>query len=178
MAEIVTLARPYAQAVFSLAKEENRLEEWSEMLNFLASLANDQQFQACIGDPNVSGEQLESLILSISGDKLTQSGKNFVKELVKNGRVAVLPQIAELYESLKADQGGMLEAQVTSAFPMSKAQVKELVGKLEVKFGKKITAKVEVNPELIGGVKIEIGDDVIDASVQAKLQSMAFALTR
>ncbi len=178
MAEIVTIARPYAEAVFRLAKEKGALDQWSGMLEYLAAVAQDSQMQDCINDPNVTPAKLEALFLSIASGKLDDMGSNLVRELVHNGRLSVLPEISVLYESLKAEEGGMLEARVTSAYPMTKAQIGDLVKKLEAKFKKKVEASADVDPELIGGVRIVIGDDVIDASVRGKLQAMAFALTR
>lgn len=178
MAEIVTIARPYAEAVFRLAKEKGALPEWSGRLEYLAAVVQDGQMKSCIQDPNVTPARLEALVFAVCGDRLDEMGKNFVRELVHNGRLAVLPQIAALFEAMKAEEGGVLEASVVSAFPLTKVQLAELVKGLESKFGKKITASADVDPELIGGVKIVIGDDVIDASVRGKLQAMAFALTR
>jgi F-type H+-transporting ATPase subunit delta len=178
MAEIVTIARPYAEAVFRVAKEKGTLEEWSGALQFLAAVVQDAGMQSCITDPSITPSKIEALFTSLTAGKISEMGLNFVKELIHNGRLAVLPQIAELYEALKAEEGGMLEARVISAYPMTKAQLGDLVKKLEGKFKKKVEASAEVDPDLIGGVKIEIGDDVIDASVRGKLQAMAFALTR
>ncbi len=178
MAEIVTIARPYAEAVFRLAKEKGALSEWSERLGYLAAVIQDNQMQACIHDPSIPPKQIESLLFSVCGDRLGEMGKNFVQALVHNGRLPVLPQISELFEEMKAAEGGLLEARVTSAYPLSKAQLADLVDGLEGKFKKKIEATADVDPELIGGVRIVIGDDVIDASVRGKLQAMSFALTR
>ncbi|HQT25563.1 MAG TPA: F0F1 ATP synthase subunit delta, partial [Burkholderiales bacterium] len=158
--------------------EKNALKEWSESLGYLTAVVQDAQMQACISDPNITPQQLESLVISVCGKNLGEMGMNFVRELVHNGRLSVLPQIRELYETMKAEEGGMLDAQVTSAYPLSKAQLKDLVEVLEGKFKKKIEATADVDPELIGGVRVVIGDDVIDASVRGKLQAMAFALTR
>ena len=178
MAEIVTIARPYAEAVFRLAKEKNALKEWSESLAYLSAVVQDSAMQNCIQDPNIEANKLEALISSVCGKKLDEMGKNFIGELIHNGRLSVLPQISELYEAMKAEEGGVLEARMTSAYPMTKSQIQDMVKSLEGKFGKKIVATADVDAELIGGVKIVIGDDVIDASVRGKLQAMAFALTR
>lgn len=178
MAEIVTIARPYAEAVFRLAKEQGALADWSDKLGYMSAVAQDPQIQACISDPNLTPASLQSLFVSICDAKLDEMGKNLVGELVHNGRLGVLPQISELYEALKAEEGGVLEARVTSAYPMSKSQLDDLVKRLEEKFKKKVEASADVDQELIGGVRIVIGDDVIDASVRGKLQAMAFALTR
>jgi F-type H+-transporting ATPase subunit delta len=176
MAEARTIARPYAEAVFKLAKANNALPAWSDMLQLAATIASDERIRALIGDPKMPAKRLSALLLSICGDKLSSEGRNFVLLLVENGRVEMLPQVSELFEQLKAQHEGVLEAHITSAFAMSDAQLKDLVINLEAKFKRKIEAKVSVNPELIGGVKVEIGDEVLDASVRGKLEAMAVAL--
>lgn len=176
MAEARTIARPYAEAVFKLAKANNALPAWSDMLQLAATIASDERIRALIGDPKIPAKRLSELLLSICGDKLNSEGRNFVLLLVENGRVEILPQVSELFEQLKAQHEGVLEAHITSAFAMSDAQLKDLVINLEAKFKRKIEAKVSVNPELIGGVKVEIGDEVLDASVRGKLEAMAIAL--
>jgi F-type H+-transporting ATPase subunit delta len=176
MAEARTIARPYAEAVFKLAKTNNTLPVWSDMLQLTASIANDERIRALIGDPKITSKRMNELLLSICGDKLNNEGRNFVLLLVENNRVEMLPQVSELFEQLKAQHEGVLEANITSAFDMSEAQLKDLVKSLETKFKRKIEAKVSVNSELIGGVKVEIGDEVLDASVRGKLEAMAVAL--
>lgn len=176
MAEDITIARPYAEAVFRLAKQGNALAEWAGMLDFAASVAADAQVQALVSDPNISDAQLESMFLSVCGKRLNEQGVNMVKLLIENGRLQLLPQIAALFEKLKAEQEGVLEASITSAFPMSDTQTKELVKHLESRFKRKIAASVSVDPELIGGVTVVAGDEVFDASVRGKLETMAAAL--
>ncbi|MEW6314217.1 MAG: F0F1 ATP synthase subunit delta [Pseudomonadota bacterium] len=178
MAEIVTIARPYAEAVFRLAKQRNQLAAWSDMLALAAAVVADERVAARVVDPNVTGAQAEALFLGICGDKLDDAGKNMIKVLVQNDRLTLLPQIAQLYNELRAQAEGVLDANITSAFPLNDDQVKQLVGKLEAKYKRKINPQVQVDKALIGGVKIEIGDEVLDASVRGKLQEMAFALTR
>lgn len=177
MAELVTIARPYAEAVFKLAREKNNLAGWDEMLELLATVARDPQMQACFGNPNLTAQQLESLVLGIAGDKLDGLGRNFVQVLVHNGRLELLPQIHGLYQALKREQEGALEAKIISALPISDEQSRELVAQLETRYQRKISAKVEIDPQLIGGVKIMVGDKVIDATVRGKLEAMAAALT-
>ena len=176
MAEARTIARPYPEAVFKLAKANNQLPVWSDRLHLRASIANDDRIRALIGDPKITSKRMSELLLSICGDRLNNEGRNFVLLLVENNRVAMLPQVSELFEQLKAQHEGVLEANITSAFDMNDGQLKDLVKNLEAKFKRKIEAKVFVNPELIGGVKVEIGDEVLDASVRGKLEAMAVAL--
>ena len=177
MAEPVTIARPYAEAVFKLAREKNDLESWSRMLRVLESVVQDPQMQALIGDPNVSPQQLEALILGIAGDSVGGAGRNFLQVLIANDRLALLPQIRALYEDLRREHEGILEARIFSAFPLDNSQLEHLLARLEAKYRRKISAEVEVDPQLIGGVRIIIGDKVIDATVRGQLDAMAVALT-
>jgi F-type H+-transporting ATPase subunit delta len=177
MAEPVTIARPYAEAVFKLAREKNDLANWSGMLAALEALVKDPQTQACIGDPNVSAQQLEALILGVAGDSVDGTGRNFVQALITNDRLALLPEIRALYEGLRREHDGILEARIISALPIDDNQLRDLVARLEAKYRRKVSAEVEVDPQLIGGVRIVIGDKVIDATVRGKLDAMAAALT-
>ncbi len=176
MAEALTIARPYAEAVFRLARADNTLPAWSDMLQFAAIVAGDERILALLSNPGVSAKHLGELLLGICGNELSNEGRNFILLLVESKRVKVLPQVSDLFEQLKAQHEGVLEAKVSSAFAMTDRQLKDLVVGLESKFKRKIEAKVNVNPELIGGVKVEIGDEVFDASVRGKLEAMSVAL--
>jgi F-type H+-transporting ATPase subunit delta len=177
MAEISTIARPYAVAAFNLGKEQNALAKWSEMLGLAAAVASDAQMQAFIQDPKVISSELQNTFLKVCGDQLNEHGQNLIKVLVEYNRMDVLPAITSAFEDLKAQDEGVLDAQIIAAAKPSAAEVKDLVKRLEIKFGKKIEAKVSVDSELIGGIKIIVGDTVIDASVKGQLQSLAYTLS-
>ncbi|MGB7815036.1 MAG: F0F1 ATP synthase subunit delta [Methylotenera sp.] len=177
MAEISTIARPYAVAAYKLGREQKALGKWSEMLGFAAAVANDAQIKAYIQDPKVVSDDLQTTFLKACGDQLNENGQNLVKVLVEYGRLSILPEISSAFEALKAQDEGTLDAQIIAAVKPSAAEVKDLVKRLEVKFGKKIEASVSVDPEIIGGIKIIVGDTVIDASVKGQLQNLAYALT-
>ncbi|MCK9283875.1 MAG: F0F1 ATP synthase subunit delta [Rhodocyclaceae bacterium] len=174
MAENVTLARPYAEAAFQLAK--GSLPVWSKSLESMAAVAGTAAMQECITNPQLSPEQLTTLFSGVVGDGLSVEQQNFVRVLVDNDRLQVLPEIAELFEELKNAHEGVRDAAVESAFPMDDAATRSLVADLERKFQCKIQATVRLAPELIGGVRIAVGDEVIDASVRGKLAAMATAL--
>jgi F-type H+-transporting ATPase subunit delta len=176
MAENVTLARPYAEAAFQLAKAANALPAWSQALGRMAAVAATGEMQDCIGNPVFSAAKLAQLFLDVVGDGLSAEQKNFVQVLIANQRLAVLPEISDLFDELKNGAEGSQDAEVESAFPVDAAQLKNLVADLERKFACKINATVQVKPELIGGVRISVGDQVIDASVRGKLAAMATAL--
>lgn len=176
MAEAVTLARPYAVAVFRLAKEKNALARWSEMLALASAVAADAQMRALIEDPKNSAGDVERTFLSVCGDKLDAAGLNLIKLLVEYGRLSLLPQIAASFEELKAQDEGTLEAEITAAVQPDAALVKSLVSHLEAKFKSKVEAHVAVDPAIIGGIKIVVGDTVIDATVRGRLQELAYTL--
>jgi len=176
MADAITIVRPYAVAAFRLAKEQKALAKWSEMLGYAAAVAADPQMKAVIDNPKVVASDLEKLFLSVCEKKLDKASENMIKLLVEYGRLALLPEVATAFEELKAQDEGVLEAEITAAAKPSDGEVKALVKRLEGKFGKKIEASVKVDPEIIGGIKIVIGDTVIDASVRGQLQEMAYAL--
>lgn len=176
MAEVRTIARPYAEAVFRLAKAADTLPAWSEMLQLAATIAADDNIRALIGNPKVPAKRLGELLLGIGGDRFNEEGRNFILLLAENGRIEILPEVSELFEQLKTQHEGVLGAKIASAFAMNDEQLKNLVANLEIKFKRKIEATVSIDPELIGGVKVEIGDEVLDASVRGKLEAMAVAL--
>lgn len=176
MAEISTIARPYAVAAYKLGKETNSLAKWSEMLGFAAAVANDAQMQAYIQDPKVVASDLQNTFLKVCGDKLNEQGQNLIKVLVEYNRMFILPAIVSAFEALKAQDEGTLDAQIIAASKPSDAEIKDLLKRLEAKFGKKIEANVMIDAELIGGFKIIVGDTVIDSSVKGQLQNLAYTL--
>jgi F-type H+-transporting ATPase subunit delta len=178
MAEVTTIARPYAEALFRLADDGNALAAWSATLGEMAEVAANPDVQLIIGNPGITATQLTDLFLSLCKEVTSEPARNFVALLVENRRLGLLPQIRNLFETLKDQREGVVEAAIVSAFPLDDAQKASLVGDLERKFSRKVQAVVSVDHALIGGVRIVVGDEVIDASVQAKLANMAVALKR
>jgi F-type H+-transporting ATPase subunit delta len=172
MAELATIARPYAEAAFEIARDANALPAWSDMLRFAASVVRDPRVAEALDNPRLDAAAKESLLLSIGGDRFTGEARNFIRVLVESERVALLPHISAMFDALKNDAEATAKATIESAFELSDAQVAELRDALEKRFGKKIDATVTVNPELIGGARVTVGDAVLDGSVQAKLASM------
>lgn len=175
MSELSTLARPYAEAVFRLAQDDNDLAGWSSRLSALAAIVSDAQIARLIGDPAVSVERVAELIAEVAGD-LGERGTNFVKVLADNDRLLLLPEIDAQFETLKAAAEGTLEATITSAQELSQVQIDDLVAGLKAKFNRAVNVQVAMDPGLIGGAVIAIGDQVIDGSVKGRLEKMAFAL--
>ena len=175
MAESVTIARPYAEAAYRLAKESGAQGLWSQRLQRLALIAQDKEMTEVMTNPRLSTEQVAELFISLSADSDAILA-NFVRTLAENRRLALLPEISRLFELAKSQEEGVQEAVVYSAFPIDDAQVAALLQQLEPRFGTRLTARVEVDPSLIGGGRVAVGDQVLDASVRGKLDAMAVAL--
>ena len=176
MAEPSTIARPYAEAAFKLADAQGKLADWSAALANLSAVAADARVRAAIGDPNLSAAKVAGLFIAILQGKLSGEAENFVRVLAENGRLDVLSEIRDQYEALKNEREGVVEAEVYTAFEMDEAQRADLVSRLEKKTGRKVRAKVSVDASLIGGVKIVLGDKVIDGSARAQLGALENAL--
>ena len=176
MAEATTIARPYAEAAFAIAREQGAMDAWARMLSLGASIVRDARVAQALDNPRLGAPEKESLLLSIAGDDLTPDGRSFLRALVEADRIGLLPDIATLFGALKDRAEGAAKAQIETAFELTDAQVAELTSALEQRFGKRIEATVRVNPGLIGGARVTVGDTVIDASIQAKLAAMATQL--
>jgi len=175
MAELLTIARPYAEAASKHARESQSLPAWSDALARLSAVADTDTARELIGNPALAPAQLASLLGEVAGG-LDAAQVNFVRLLADNERLAALAEIVSLFEALRNEHEGVLEAAITSAFPIDAAQTEAIVSTLAARFGRKIKASVSVDSDLIGGVSIRIGDEVIDASVRGKLAQMAGAL--
>ena len=172
MAERLTLARPYAEAVFRLAQEDNALAQWSDVLQSLALIASDAKMQDIISNPETDDEALFGLIVSITG-KLEAKMENLVRVLMENNRLILLPEIAQLYEEQRARAEASVDVEVSSAVKLDAEQENVIAKALEKKLGKKIKLSSSVDKSLIGGVVIHAGDLVIDGSVKGHLDELA-----
>jgi F-type H+-transporting ATPase subunit delta len=173
MAELTTIARPYAEAAFRLARDGNALPVWSEMLRLVSAVVAEPKVATALDNPSLAARDKQALLLSLCGDRLNVEGRNFVHVLVEADRVALMPQILEMFGTLKDEADGVVRARIDSAFALSDAQLAALTAALAKRFGKRIEATVTVDPALIGGARITVGDTVIDGTVQAKLATMA-----
>ena len=176
MAEASTIARPYAEAVFRLADAQGKLAEWSSVLGNIAAVAADERIRVAVGDPNLSAAKIAGLFISVLSGKLSGDAENLVRVLAENGRLDVLAEIRTQYEILRNEREGVVEAEVYTAFDLEDAQLADLVARLEKKTGRKVKASVRVDRNLIAGVKVVIGDKVIDGSARAQLGALENAL--
>lgn len=177
MAEIVTVARPYAEAVFQFAQAAGKVAEWSQILACLAQVAQDERVAPLLHDPRISATQMQGLIavgLTPIQQTLSQA---LVVTLIENQRLTLLPSIAAQFSALQSQAENAVDAIIASAFPLTLAQKNDLVALLEKHYQAKVNMQETLDPLLIAGVKISVGDDVIDASAQGKLQAMAYSLT-
>jgi F-type H+-transporting ATPase subunit delta len=178
MAELATVARPYAEATFKAALEKNALGPVADSLALAAAAARDEQMRSLLGNPKVSAQQKKDVFAAAGGDRLDPLVKNLVSLLIDNHRDVLIGLIDEQFETLKHEHERVLRARITSAQPLTDEQRAEIVTALEKRYGKKIEAELDVDPELLGGARVQVGDQVIHASVRDALAQMAAALTR
>ena len=176
MAETGELARPYAVAAFKQADEEGRLGEWAGMLELLAAVARDATVSGLIANPRVDRARLVEFFIDVCGDRLSDTGRNFVKVVGEYGRFALLPDISLRFAEERAAREGRNHVHVTSAFKLSKAQRADIAAAMEKRLGSKVTLDCAVDGTLIGGVVIRAGDLVIDASLRGRLGQLAQTL--
>jgi F-type H+-transporting ATPase subunit delta len=178
MAELATVARPYAEAAFRAALDKGSLAPTGDALALLAAVTADERVRSVMSDPRVTHQQKKDLLASIAGSRLDEVSRNLVGVLVDNRREELIGAIAEEFDALKHEHERVVKARITSAQPLSDAQRAEIVGALERRYGKKVEAELDVDPELLGGARVQVGDQVIHASVRDALAQMAAALTR
>jgi F-type H+-transporting ATPase subunit delta len=178
MAELATIARPYAEALFRAALEKNALGPVAEGLALTAAIASDERMRAILLNPKVSGAQKKDIFATIAGDRLDELTRNLVSLLVDSHREMLIGDIAEQFEELKRGHERVVRARIISAQPLTDPQRADIVAALEKRYGKKVEAELEVDPELLGGARVQVGDQVIHASVRDALAQMAAALTR
>lgn len=175
MAELATIARPYAEALFKAAGDDG--QALLAPVHALAQVAAQPALQHFADDPKVSPAQVAELVLGALGEGVDARVANLLRVVADNGRVAALPAIAAQFQALVNARSGVLDATILSAFPLDDAQLAEVVASLEKRFGRRLQAKVEIDPELIGGIRVAVGDEVLDTSVKARLEQMKAALT-
>ena len=178
MAELATVARPYAEAAFRSALEKDALAKTSEALQLLAAIAADANMRSVLSDPRVSEKQKKDLFAAVAGDRTDETATNLLALLLANQRDELIGAISGQFDELKREHERVVKARITSARPLDDAQRQAIVAALEKRYGKKVEAELDVDPELLGGARVQVGDQVIHASVRDALGQMAAALTR
>lgn len=176
MAELTTVARPYAKAAFQFADEQGTQSAWSEMLLLAASAVENDLFANYLSNPKLTTTQLADAFITVCADKLTQEGKNFITLLAQNKRLNVLPEISALFEEFKSIKERSVDVVITSAFALTEAQSSKLADALKRKLDREVNVSSTEDKSLIGGVIIRAGDLVIDGSVRGKLAKLAETL--
>lgn len=173
MAELSTLARPYAKAAFEYALESNQLQAWSKMLALTAAVSEQDKVAELLASPEATSSQLADTLVNVCGDELDQKGANFIGELAQHKRLSLLPQINEQFEALKALQQQVVDVEVASAFELDDSQLQTLAEKLKQSLNREVQMHTRIDTDLLGGVLIRAGDLVIDGSVRGKLAKLA-----
>lgn len=174
MAEIATIARPYAEALYKAVGTDAATSAW---LDEMAAIAGNPQLLQFADNPKATAEQVFGVVSGVAKTALPDAAKNFLRTLIDNNRLAALPEIAAQYRALRNAQGGSSDAQVYSAFPIDAGQLAEVSAALEKRFGRKLNVSVVQDASLIGGIRVVVGDEVLDTSVRARLEQMKVALT-
>jgi F-type H+-transporting ATPase subunit delta len=176
MAELTTLARPYAKAAFEYAQAHQQLANWSVMLGLAAVVSQDPTLQSMLKAPRLTSTDKANTFVEVCGDKLDAQVTNFIHVLAENSRLVLLPEIAELFALYKAEQEKSVDVDVTSAFALNDEQQDKLAKVLSARLGREVRLHAAEDASLIGGVVIRAGDLVIDGSVRGKLAQLAYAL--
>ena len=177
MAERITTARPYAKAIFALARQGNKLAEVSAGLSRAAEVVADDRVHALLGSPHVSAAQLAEFVSGVAGDTLDEHGRNFISLLAQNRRLGFLPEIAALFEQMKADVENAVDVEVTAASPLTPDQESRYAAALQKKLGRAVRLHTKIDDSLIGGAVLKAGDLVIDGSIKGRLERLAVEMT-
>ena len=175
MAELATIARPYAEALFKACASD--LSSAAVWVDEFGEVASDPELLQFSENPKVSSEQVFDVIASVVKSTLTEAARNFLRTVIENGRLAALPEIASQFRALKNAQSGSSDAVVHSAFPIDAVALTDVAELLEKRFGRTLNLSVTIEPALIGGIRVVVGDEVLDTSVKARLEQMKVALS-
>ena len=181
MAELSTIARPYAEALFAAASSDKSaagvLDQWLNVVAEMAAVAQHDEVARVVSDPNLGAGRIYDLVRGLIKSPLPIAAENFLKLVVDNGRLAVLPEVARQFRAMKNAAEGQADCLIESALPLTDEQVHDLLWGLSRKFGLKLIPEVKVDPELIGGVRVSVGDHVLDDTIRTRLAKMHAALT-
>jgi F-type H+-transporting ATPase subunit delta len=172
----ITAARPYAQAVFELARDAGSFTQWTAMLELLELVVADRQIHTLLGNPTIKKEVLAQLVLDVCGSRLTDHGRNFVSVLAAAGRLGLVPHIKVLFEQQRIEAEGVANVEIISAWPLEEKEKQQIAAAMARRLGRKVTTSTRVDKQLIGGVVIRAGDAVIDASITGRLRQLGNVL--
>lgn len=175
MAELATIARPYAQALYRIAQTKG-LDAWATIIAELASISLHKDIQALIQHPKCDKQKITDLILTLISSPVDTNVKRFVNLLIENGRLSLMPEIALQFTALRDSAQSVGEAEISTPFPIEQEQLRSLLSALEKKFGKTLRPKITVDRNLIGGIRVQVGDEVLDTSVRARLAQLQATL--
>jgi F-type H+-transporting ATPase subunit delta len=175
MAELATIARPYAEALFQSAG--SNASALAAQVQSIADVAAHAQIRQFADNPKADAVQVFDLVAGVAGGALDSKVANLLRAVIDNGRLQALPEIAAQFHALVNTAGGVSDALIQSAYPIDAAQLAEVSAALEKRFGRKLNPTVALVPELIGGIRVVVGDEVLDTSVKARLEQMKLALT-
>jgi len=178
MAEKITIARPYAKAAFEQAQGQKAFERWSTVLGTASQVVGDERVAKLLTSPRVSPDQLVDFIADIAGGSLDEQGRNFLRTLADNRRLGVLPEIAKMYEELRAEVENVADVQITSAVPLDEAQKQKLAAALRKRLKREVRLHCDIDATLIGGAIARSGDLVIDGSLKARLERLVSDVTQ
>jgi F-type H+-transporting ATPase subunit delta len=178
MAELTSLARPYAEAVFELAVEADNIDQWSANLNLLAAIAKEPVMADVISNPKVDKTTLTKIWLDICEGQLSETGKNLLKMIIENKRLAIIPSLLTQYQHLKAQHQGYITVEIASPYPLHDAQIENIKDVLQQRFGKTVEIDQTIDKTLLGGWLIRTGDQIIDMSIKGRFQQLATELSR
>jgi len=176
MAELATIARPYAEALYQVAKKHD-VKSWGAALDALALVSQDADLRQFADSPKVTSEQVYAVITAAAKLDLAPELQNFLRAVIENSRLAALPEVVAQFHVLANAADGVADAHIFSAFPIEPALLNDVVATLEKRFGRKLSPEVSLEPSLIGGIRVVVGDEVLDTSVKARLERMKVALT-
>lgn len=176
MAELATIARPYAEALYQVALKAD-VKAWGQQISALALVAQDAELRQFADSPKAQPEQVLAIMSAAASQPLAEGMLSFLREVIANGRLAALPAVAAQFHALANAAQGVADATIFSAYPIEAAQLAEVVAALEKRFARKLKAQVTLEPALIGGIRVVVGDEVLDTSVKSRLERMKVALT-
>ena len=178
MSELTTAARPYAKAVFEMAQESGNLSGWSDQLGAIAQVISSEDSAALLTNPRLSQDQKIQILTEVLGNSVNEGGINLLKVLGENNRFTLVPEMARLYEELKAQAEGAIEAEITAAMELSADQQNAIAAALQKRLGREVKLVTKLDPSLMAGAIVRAGDLVIDGSIQSRLKEMKAALSR